>query len=605
MSILPNIKEKLALLPNKPGVYIMKNVHNEIIYVGKALVLKNRVRSYFQTGSSVTLKVKVMVSQITDLEYIVTANEVEALILESNLIKKYRPHYNILLKDDKSYPYIKLTVQEKYPRVFITRKLIKDGAKYFGPYTSAGAVHQTLKLLKKIFPLRSCQKMDSKRPCLEYHIKRCLAPCAGKVSQEDYLQMVQGVSLFLEGRSDLLLKQLKVLMQQASADMRYEEAASLRDQITSIETIRQQQIAVTIAGDVDVIGLALDDKGVCVQVFFVRAGKVVGRDHFLLTANQEDDKEAILTAFVQQYYDKVAFVPKEILLPIALPEAETNVLNEWLSGLKGQKVQLVSPQRGMKKDLLDLANENADILLKEENELRLQKESNELKALDILQQALGIPNYIERMDCFDISHIQGSETVASMVVFRDGKESKKDYRRYKLKTVEGKPDDFKSMQEVVLRRYSKYEDLPDLIIIDGGKGQLSSALEVIRGLGLEMPVIGLAKRLEEIFQEGISESLLLSKDSPAIHLLQRIRDEAHRFAITYHRKLRSKRNMVSILDNIPGIGESRRKALWQAFGSIQAIKNATIEELSNVDGMNKAVAESIHRYFQLSEEGFK
>lgn len=605
MDILPNIKEKLALLPNNPGVYIMKNAQGEIIYVGKAIVLKNRVRSYFQAGSNATPKVRVMVAQIVDLEYIVTANEVEALILESNLIKKHRPRYNIMLKDDKSYPYIKLTLQEEFPRVFITRKLIKDGAKYFGPYTSAGAVHQTLKLLKKIFPLRSCRKMDSKRPCLEYHIKRCLAPCSGNISKEDYDQMVQGVNLFLEGRSDLLLKQLKVLMQEASKNMHYEEAAGLRDQINSIEILRQQQTAVTIAGDVDVVGMAIDEQGVCAQVFFVRAGKVVGRDHFLLTANLEDNQTDILTAFIQQYYNKVAFIPKEIILPIDLPASEITVLSDWLSSLKKQRVQLLSPKRGLKKDLLDLANENAAILLKEENELRQQKENAELKAVNMLQDALGLEGFLHRIDCFDISHIQGAETVASMVVFKDGKESKKDYRRFKLKTVEGKPDDFKSMQEVVLRRYSKYEDLPDLIVIDGGKGQLSSALEVIRGLGLEMPVIGLAKKMEEIFQEGISESLLLSKDSPAIHLLQRIRDEAHRFAITYHRKLRSKRNMVSVLDNIPGIGENRRKALWQKFNSIQAIKEADVEELSEVPGINKSVAEAIHRYFRLSEEGFK
>lgn len=605
MDILPNIKEKLALLPNKPGVYIMKNAHGEIIYVGKAIILKNRVRSYFQAGSSSSPKVRVMVAQIVDFEYIVTANEVEALILESNLIKKHRPHYNILLKDDKSFPYIKLTLQEDFPRVFITRKLLKDGAKYFGPYTSAGAVHQTIKLLRKIFPLRSCSKMDNRRPCLEYHIKRCLAPCSGNINQEDYMQMAQSIELFLEGRSDLLLKALKVLMREASENMRYEEAAILRDQINSIETLRQQQTAVTFAGDVDVVGMALDEQGVCVQVFFVRAGKVIGRDHFLLTASKEDSETDILSAFVQQYYNKVAFVPKEILLPLDLLEAETIVLSDWLSTLKKQKVQILSPKRGMKKDLLDLANENAAILLKEENELRQQKEHAELKAVNILQNALGIEEYIHRIDCFDISHIQGSETVASMVVFKDGKESKKDYRRYKLKTVEGKPDDFKSMQEVVLRRYSKYEDLPDLIVIDGGKGQLSSALEVIRGLGLEMPVVGLAKRLEEIFQEGCSESILLPKDSPAIHLMQRIRDEAHRFAITYHRKLRSKRNMVSVLDNIPGIGESRRQALWKAFGSIQAIKDADIEQLAQVEGMNKKVAESIHRYFRMSEEGFK
>ena len=592
------LTEKLSLLPAQPGVYLMKNAQGEIIYVGKAAVLRNRVRSYFRASGKVSPKVEALVARIVDFEYIVTANAIEALILECNLIKKHRPKYNVMLKDDKSYPYLKVTLTEDYPRIFSVRRLVKDGSRYFGPYANVNAMNQTLKTLRMIFPLRTCRQMNARRPCLEYHIKRCLGPCSGQVDKGEYHKMVEAVCLFLEGRSDLLIKQLKKQMQQAAEDLCYEQAACLRDQINALESLHQQQTAVTIAGEVDVIGLAADATGTCVQVFFVREGKLIGRDHFLLTGSAGETKADILMAFIQQYYSTAAFIPREILLPLALPEEEQSVLGQWLGELKGQKVTLLNPQRGMKKDLLVLAEENAQVLLKEENSRQHNKEQGELAALTLLAQKLGIKSQLSRIDCFDISHTQGSETVASMVVFRDGAASKRDYRRYKLKTVEGKPDDFKSMAEVVLRRYRMYEDLPELVIVDGGKGQLSSALEVIRGLGLEMPVIGLAERFEEIYQEGSSLPLRLEKDCPALHLMQRIRDEAHRFAVTYHRKLRSKRNLVSVLDHVPGIGATRRQALWQKFASLQSIKNATVDELASAPGMNRASAQAVYDFFR-------
>ena len=594
---------KLALVPNKPGVYIMRNRNNDIIYIGKAAILKNRVRSYFRASGQLWPKVKAMVTQIVDFEYIVTANEMEALILECNLIKKYRPRYNIMLRDDKSYPYLKLTMTEQYPRLLSTRRLVKDGSLYFGPYADVNSMHDTVDFLRKAFPLRRCRQMG-KRPCLEYHIKRCFAPCTGLVAKESYDAMVENIRLFLQGRSDELLKELKINMKKAANEMRFEDAALFRDRINSLESVRQHQTAITSTEDADVIGIAMNAHGICAQVFFVRGGKICGRDNFLLTGNENEEKANVLASFIQQYYSKVVFIAGEIICPVVLPADEKTLLNNWLSSLKGQKVELLSPQRGIKKELLELANKNASILLEEESERKLKKENDEKWALTQLSTSIGLEKPAERIDCFDISHIQGAETVASMVVFKKGIASKRDYRRYKIISTEGKSDDFKSMREVVLRRYSKYENLPELVIIDGGKGQLSSALEVIRGLGLDMPVIGLAKQFEEIYLEKKTQPILLPKLSPALFLIQRIRDEAHRFAITYHRKLRGKRNLVSVLDNIPEIGEKRRNILWQHFGSIVSIRQATLEEISALPGMGKKAAQSVKRFFTLSEEGF-
>ena len=595
-----SIKNALAVLPDKPGVYLMHDAEGKVIYVGKAVVLKNRVRSYFRNLASHTPKVKAMVAKIAEIETIVTSSEVEALILECNLIKKYRPRYNISLKDDKTYPYLKVTLQEDFPRLYMTRRLLRDGSKYYGPYADAGAMHATVKLLRSMFPLRTCRKMNPDRPCLNYHIKRCLAPCAGYVSKEEYGQMIKSVCMVLDGRTTELERDLKQRMQAAAEDYAFEEAARLRDQLQAVERLNESQKAVTNnGGDMDIIGFAQDMTGNCLQIFFVRKGKLIGRDNFFLQDGGEAQQE-VLTAFIKQYYNDATFIPREIVLP-QLPEAEEQQLIEaWLCGKAERKVELFVPQRGVKRELLQLANDNALKLLSE----RLRKGSLSLKndeqAAEELQQALGLEHSLERMDCFDISHTQGSETVASMVVFRKGSISKKDYRKYKIVSAEGKPDDFKSMQEVVYRRYKDYEDLPNLVVIDGGKGQLSSALEVIRGLGLaDLPVVGLAKREEEIFIPHQSTSILLDRDSAALHLIQRIRDEAHRFAITFHRKLRGKRNLVSVLDHVEGIGPKRRQALWKAFKTLDAMKAASVEELASVDGMNSTAAQALYDFFRL------
>ena len=595
-----SIKNALAVLPDKPGVYLMHDAEGKVIYVGKAVVLKNRVRSYFRNLASHTPKVKAMVANIAEIETIVTSSEVEALILECNLIKKYRPRYNISLKDDKTYPYLKVTMQEDFPRLYMTRRLQRDGAKYYGPYADAGAMHATVKLLRTMFPLRTCRKMNPDRPCLNYHIKRCLAPCAGYVSRDEYGKMIKSVCMVLDGRTTELERDLKQRMQEAAENYAFEEAARLRDQLQAVERLNESQKAVTTnGGDMDIIGFAQDMTGNCLQIFFVRKGKLIGRDNFFLQDGSEAPQE-VLTAFIKQYYNEATFIPREIVLP-QLPEAEEQQLIElWLREKAERRVELLTPQRGIKRELLQLANDNALKLLAE----RLRKGSLSLKndeqAAEELQQALGLEHSLERMDCFDISHTQGSETVASMVVFRNGSISKKDYRKYKIVSAEGKPDDFKSMQEVVYRRYKDYEDLPNLVLIDGGKGQLSSALEVIRGLGLaDLPVVGLAKREEEIFLPHQSTSILLDRDSAALHLIQRIRDEAHRFAITFHRKLRGKRNLVSVLDHVEGIGPKRRQALWKTFKTLEAMKAASVEELAAVEGMNGAVAQTLYDFFRL------
>lgn len=595
-----NIKNALAVLPEKPGVYLMHDASGKVIYVGKAVVLKNRVRSYFRNLASHTPKVKAMVAKIAEIETIVTSSEVEALILECNLIKKYRPRYNISLKDDKTYPYLKVTMQEDFPRLYVTRRQLRDGARYYGPYADAGAMHATVKLLRSMFPLRTCRKMNVDRPCLNYHIKRCLAPCAGYISKADYHKMIKSVCMVLDGRTTELERDLKQQMQEAADNYAFEEAARLRDQLQAVARLNEAQKAVTNnGGDMDIFGLGQDMTGLCVQLFFVRKGKLIGRDNFFLPDGGDTPQE-VITAFVKQYYNEATFIPKEVVLPYLPEEDEKQLIETWLADKAQRRVELLLPQRGVKKDLLKLANENAVKLLNE----RLRKGSlslkNDLQAAEELQQALGLEHPLERMDCFDISHTQGSETVASMVVFRNGTSSKKDYRRYKIVSAEGKPDDFKSMQEVVYRRYRDYEDLPSLVVIDGGKGQLSSALEVIRGLGLDdLPVVGLAKREEEIFKPHQSESIMLDREGAALHLIQRIRDEAHRFAITYHRKLRGKRNLVSVLDHVEGIGPKRWQELWKAFKTLDAMRAASVEELAAVEGMNHAAAQTLYDFFRL------
>ena len=592
---------QVALLPDKPGVYLMRDQAGKIIYVGKAVNLKNRVRSYFQQRG-LSAKTEALVARIASFETIVTATEMEALILECNLIKKHRPRYNISLRDDKTYPFIKVTLNEAFPRVYATRRLEKDGAKYYGPYASAGAMHETISLLKKLFPLRSCRSMDAQRPCLEYHIKRCLAPCAGLVDQESYLAMVRTVCLFLEGRSADVEKDLKRRMLAASEELKFELAGRLRDQLAAVRQVMEKQNIVTGAGDQDVLGLARLGGQSCVQVFFVRSGKMVGRDRFMLSGGDNETDGDILAAFVKQYYHEAAFIAREILTPLVLPESE--LLASWLSERKGGAVHLLTPQRGSKRELVQLAADNAAEYLRQRNERDAVKHGKRTAALEELAQRLSLARLPKRIECFDISHIQGAETVASMVVFTGGEPDKAEYRRFKLRTVEGSPDDFASMQEVTLRRYREAaEPLPDLIVIDGGKGQLSSALEVIRGVGLsEIPVIGLAKEFEHIFRENISEPLILPRHSEALRLMQQIRDEAHRFAVTYHRKLRAKRNLISVLDHIKGIGAKRRQALWKHFGALEKMRAASVEDLAAAPGMNVTAATAVWQFFHAQEK---
>ena len=595
------VAEKLKLLPDSPGVYIMKDARGKIIYVGKAIVLKNRVRQYFQSSRNQAPKVRAMVSHVADFETIMTANEVESLILEANLIKKHRPRYNIRLKDDKSYPYVKVTVQEEYPRVFITRRVLRDGARYFGPYTNVTALRDSLKLLKRLFPLRTCRTMPD-RPCLEYHIKRCLAPCVGKVTAEDYRAMIRAVLLFLEGRTDDVERELEHRMNLAAEAYHFETAARLRDQLAAVRKAAERQNIVTGAGDQDAIGMARSAAGVCVQIFFIRGGKMIGREHFLLRGSEEESDADILRAFLEQYYNQATFVPREVLLPHTIDDAARAVIEQWLGEKKGGgKVALLTPQRGTKRDIVTMATGNAEKFLADEETRRSLADEQTLGAVEELGRYLGLKKPPHRMECFDISHNQGQETVASMVVFEGGMPKKSDYRRFKIKSAEGKPDDFLSMREVTTRRYVGLpeDELPDLIIIDGGKGQLSSALEIIRNEAghKDVPVVGLAKQFELIFTEGNSEPVELPRRSQSLYLVQRIRDEAHRFAITFHRKLRGKRNLVSVLDHIVGVGPKRRQSLWSHFGTLDKIKAASVDELVAAPGMNRPAAEAIVHFF--------
>lgn len=592
---MDTLQEKLKILPDSPGVYLMRDARGKIIYVGKARVLKNRVRQYFQSSKNHGAKVKAMVAKIADFETIVTSTEVEALILECNLIKKHRPRYNISLKDDKSYPYLRVTAED-FPRIVLTRQIIHDGSKYFGPYTNGLAVKETLQLLRKIFPLRTC-KTFAKRPCLEFHIKSCLAPCVNKISPEDYAVIVNAAEKFLSGRTAQVERELAAQMNAAAEALNFEQAAEFRDILSAIRKVTEKQKIVTDSGDVDAIGLARLQNETCAQIFFIREGKVTGRESFLLTgANDEDDAQAVIE-FIKQYYSRAQISAAEILLPTDLPEDDAKLLSEWLGA------KLITPKRGVKRSLVEMANQNAEKFLTEESARRLLKDAQTVGAVEELKTFLNLPRLPRRMECFDISHIQGAETVASMVVFEDGAPDKKSYRRYKIRSTEGKPDDFLSMREVTARRYGKTDNLPDLIVIDGGAGQLSSALEIIRGAGHQVPVVGLAKQFELIFIEGSSTPVELPRDSQALKLMQRIRDEAHRFAITYHRKLRRARNLKSELDNVAGIGVKRRTELLKHFGSLAKIKAASVDELAAVNSMTYSAAVSLKKFFDAQNGG--
>lgn len=613
------MREKLEQLPESPGVYIYRDGQGAIIYVGKAVSLKHRVRSYFGASAARDPKVKALMSRARDLEYITTDSEVEALILESNLIKEHRPRYNVFLKDDKSYPYLKLTLREEYPRVLMTRRLVKDGSRYFGPYTQVGAVQETLRLLKRIFPLRTCKQKTPaprSRPCLNQHIKRCLGPCCGLVTPEEYGRLVDGVQLFLSGHQEQLIKDLRRRMEQAAADLDFERAALLRDQLLAVEKVAERQKIVSGDNeDRDVVAMARDRGKSCVMVFFVRGGKLIGREHFILDETADMQRGEVINAFLKQYYLQAEFIPREVLAE-DIPAEELALLERWLSEKRGGRVHISKPRRGEKKKLVELAGRNALLVLEEMQAGRAAGSDVLGQALDELARVLGLDAPPGRLECFDISNIQGAETVASMAVFEDGRPAPQQYRRFKIKTVSG-PDDFASMREVLGRRFArgreerelintgqlstrraKFHRLPDLLVVDGGKGQLSSAVAVLEEQGCAgIPVCGLAKEEELIFLPGRPEPVRLPADSPALQMMQRLRDEAHRFAVTYHRQLRGKRNLKSMLEDIEGVGAARRRELLRTFGSVDKIMAAGLDELAAAPGMNRKAAEAVYDYF--------
>lgn len=604
------IAEKLKSLPARPGVYLMKDARGRIIYIGKAKVLKNRVRSYFQTIDwRKQPKVAALVRRIDDFDYVVTATEVEALILEGNLIKQHKPRYNVLLKDDKAFPFIKLT-NEPFPQVVVTRKIVKDGARYFGPYTDGKAMRRTLDLVRKAFPLRTCTNANVwpslDRPCLDYYIKRCPGPCKGHIGEAGYAEIVDQVCQFLSGKKQALIHQLKERMTQASGQLQFELAARLRDQIRAIDSAVIKQRVVTYEDvDRDAVGFVRDGEDVCMAVLQIREGKLLGKDHFFLTAREEAGDHETLGAFLTQYYLAAQLLPSELLLPCEPDDADA--LRAWLSDRRNARVTLTVPQRGDKAALVRLARQNAELQLGAH--LMKKTEARERRSIPpavlTLQADLRLEQPPRRIETFDISNIQGADPVASMVCFVDGRPRKSDYRKFVIKDTIG-PNDFAMMREVVGRRYRRLLDenrpLPDLVLIDGGKGQLSSAKQVLDELGLvDLPVIGLAKRLEEVFMPGQSDPILIPKTSPALKLLMQARDEAHRFAVAFHRERRGKRMVRSALDAVPGVGSKRRQTLLKAFGSVERIRACTLEELNAVHGLGRDAAEKVYRHFHPEE----
>ncbi|ACL70370.1 excinuclease ABC, C subunit [Halothermothrix orenii H 168] len=599
------IEEQLKRLPDRPGVYLMKDETGEVIYVGKAKSLRRRVRSYFRKGNH-TFKTKIMVKHIADFDYIVTDTEVEAFILEANLIKKYNPKFNIRLKDDKTYPYIKVTVQEDFPRIFKTRLVKNDGNRYFGPFTDVNAIYKTIDVLKDLFSLRTCKKnleagKPEKRPCLNYHIGKCVGPCIGAIDRNSYRELVDRVCLFLSGKQDELINEVEKEMYQAAEKKNFEKAARFRDAVRALKNISAQQKVMSSKNiNQDIIALVEEEGEACVQVLFIRNGRLIGQEYFLMEGVDEESNTDIMVSFLQQYYEQAPEIPQEIVINTHV--SQTELLEDWLQQKKGKKVKILIPLKGEKKRLVEMASKNASQNLKKELIRRkYQKQRNE-KALDQLVEYLVLSSKPVHIEGFDISNIQGSDPVASMVVFKDGVPSKADYRRFRIKTVSG-PNDFAMMQEVVKRRYSRLleeeGDLPDLILIDGGKGQLNAALEVLKEMNLDyLDIAGLAKREEEVFLPGQKEPVIIPRKSPALHLLQRVRDEAHRFAVSYHRKLRSRRLTHTMLDEIPGVGPKRRKALLSHFGSLGAIRKATIGQLKEVDGISNKTARVIYDYLR-------
>lgn len=620
MELSPHLQALLDNLPTQPGCYLMKDSNGQVIYVGKALNLRSRVRSYFHAGGQEDLKTRQLVKRIADVEWILVDTELEALILEMNLIKKYRPRYNIRLKDDKRYPYIKVHWQDPFPKVTVTRQMIKDGSRYFGPYTSVWAVHQTLDFIRRIFPYLTCDRVitgQDERACLYYDIKLCTAPCIGAVDQATYRQMIDDLCQFLEGRTEPILSRLKLEMEQAAEALEFEKAAALRDQIQAIErVVEKQKVVSSEYVDSDVIALARANGDACVQVFFIRNGKLIGREYFLMEGTDVSQDGEILASFLKQFYDQSPTIPSQVLLPNDIEEAK--IIQQWLNSRRGgDKVEIRVPHQGTQQELVEMAAENARATLaalKAEWEADFHRQSQGLLEL---QQALGLEKPLNRIECYDISNTQGTAAVGSMVVFEQGVPKKSWYRRFNIRSVSG-PDDFASMEEVLNRRFNRWQAaqeaaqmpgskidpafgmLPDLVLVDGGKGQLSRAVRVLERFNLseQVPVAALAKQQEEIFLPHQSSSISLPRHSQGLYLIQRIRDEAHRFAITAHRTKREKAGIASRLDSIPGIGPVRRKALLTHFGSLEAIRQADIQALQAVPGITPQLAEAIKTYLE-------
>jgi excinuclease ABC subunit C len=594
------VQEKIAQVPDRPGVYLYKDAKAQIIYIGKAASLRSRVRSYFQDSRARDPKTDALVAQIRDLEYIVTTNELEAMILESTLVKKHRPRYNIILRDDKHYPFLKLTTNEDFPRLVVARRVQPDGAAYFGPFYPATAMRETLRLVRQLFPLRTCRiKIDGTlpRPCLQYYIHRCNAPCTGWETREGYSKTVREVERFLEGRNDDLAAELTREMEAAAEETKFERAAALRDRIQALNTVRErQQMISTDEADADIVGVVRQGSEACVQLFFVRKGRLLGRESFFFERVAGWTDGDILSAFVRQFYVRDVTPPPEIVLSEALPEAELTA--EWLSQRRGGRVELLAPQRGRKRDLVAMAEENAALALQSH---LLSRGNRQQVVLEDLQRALSLPEPPHRVEAFDISTIQGHETVASMVVWVDGDMKRDEYKRYKIRTVTG-TDDFASMQEVLGRRYGKALEtegvLPDLIVLDGGRGQLNVGIKALEAIGLDyIPVAALAKRAEEVYLPERLQPLVLDMGSPALQALQKMRDEAHRFAITYHKKLRSRRAIASVLDQIPGVGPTLRTSLLRTLGSAKGVRQASVAELASVPKVTPKLAQRIYDFF--------
>ena len=612
------IEEELKKLPAKPGVYIMHGEKDEIIYVGKAISLKNRVRQYFQSSRNKGAKIERMVTHITRFEYIITDSELEALVLECNLIKEHRPKYNTMLKDDKSYPFIKVTVNEPYPRVLFARRMKKDKARYFGPYTSGGAVKDVIELVRKLYQVRSCNRnlprdTGKDRPCLYYHMKQCKAPCQGYISQEEYRKNINKVIKFLNGDFQDTISELMEKMQKASEEMRYEDAMEYRDLIRSIEKIGERQ-KITGYGqeDRDIIAVAMDesedlrDQDAVVQVFFIRDGKLIGRDHFYLRGAKGDTKSQVLSSFLKQFYAGTPFIPSEIMLQSEIEDAE--IIEEWLTTRRKQKVHIRVPKKGTKEKLVELALENARMVLSKDRERIKREEGRTIGAVHEVEEWLGLKNVV-RMEAYDISNISGFESVGSMVVYEKGRPKRSDYRKFKIKWVQG-PNDYASMEEVLTRRFThesngefdSFARLPDLILMDGGRGQVNIALKVLNDLGIRIPVCGMVKddhhRTRGLYFNNVE--IPIDTSSEGFRLITRIQDEAHRFAIEYHRSLRSKEQVHSILDDIPGIGDTRRKALLRKFKSVENIRDASEEELAQTESMNAGSARQVYEFFHKS-----